>query len=50
MKRYESFFIYIFFSPVISTNIHHYLNNIFHDLKVLIKVIKTETFNVDFPS
>ena len=23
-------------------------NNIFHDLKVLKKVIKTETFNVDF--
>ena len=25
-------------------------NNIFHDLKVLMKVIKIETFNVDFPS
>ena len=25
-------------------------NNIFHDFKVLIKVFKAETFNVDFPS
>ena len=35
-----------FFSPVISTNTHHSLNNIFHDFKVLKKVIITETFNI----
>ena len=29
-------------------NIHFCLDNIYHYLKVLKKVIKTETFNVDF--
>ena len=47
MFCYESFFIYTFFSLIISSNIHH-LNIIFHEFKVLKKVIKTETFNVDF--
>ena len=46
MYSYESFFIYTFFSPVITTNIHCYLN-IFYDFKILMKVIKTETFNID---
>ena len=36
---------YLFFS----TNIHHCVNNS-HDIKVLMKVIKTETFNIDFTS
>ena len=36
-----------FFSPVISTNNHRCLNNIFHDFKVL-KVIKTETLTLTF--
>ena len=30
------------------TKIHRYLNNTFHECKVLKKFIKTETFNVDF--
>ena len=36
------------FSPVISSNIHRYFNNTFHEFKALNKVITTETFNVDF--
>ena len=47
--HYKSNFIYTFFSLVISSNIHRSLNGIFHDLKVLMKLIKTETFNIDFP-
>ena len=39
------FVIYIFFAPAISTNIHRYMNNSY-DIKILMKVIKTETFNV----
>ena len=42
------FFIHIFFSPVILSNIHRYFNNIFHEFKVLEMVITTETLNVDF--
>ena len=49
MYVYESFVIYIFFAPIISTNIHRNGNNS-HNIKVLMKVIKTETFNVDFIS
>ena len=46
---YESFFfLYTHFSPAISSNIHHYFNNIFHEFKVLKKVITTKTFNVNF--
>ena len=30
------------------TNIHQYLNNTFHEFKVLKKVIKTEIFYIDF--
>ena len=33
--------MYRFFNPIISTNIDHYVNNIFHGFKVLEKVIKT---------
>ena len=32
----------------ISSNIHRYFNNTFHKFKILKKVIKTGTFNVDF--
>ena len=42
--------IYILFSPVIWKNIHRCLNNIFRELKVLMKVIKTEMFRVNFSS
>ena len=41
-------FIYTFFSRVISSNIHRYFDNIFHECKVPKKVITTKTFNVDF--
>ena len=34
-------------SPVLS-NIHRYFINIFHEFKIMKKVITTETFNVDF--
>ena len=37
----------VLFSTVISSNIHCYFNNIFHEFKVLAKVITTGTFNVD---
>ena len=43
------FVVYILFAPVISINIHHCVNN-FPDIKVLMMVIETETFNVDFSS
>ena len=39
------FVVYILFAPVISTSIHRCVNNSY-DIKVLMKVIKTETFNV----
>ena len=32
-----------FFSPAISSNIHRYFSNTFHEFKVLKKVNKTET-------
>ena len=41
-------FINTFFASVISSNIHHYFNNIFHEFKVLQKVITTKMFNADF--
>ena len=50
MYTYEPSILYIFFALIISTGIHHCVNNISHDIKVLMKVIKTETFNVGFIS
>ena len=44
---FKYFVIYVFFVPVISTSIHHYVNNS-GDIKVLMKVITIETFNVGF--
>ena len=41
--------VYILYAPVISTNIHCCMYNS-SDIKVLMKVIKTETFNADFTS
>ena len=49
MYVYEYFIINIFFAPVISTSIHGWVNNS-HDITALMKVIKTETFNVGFIS
>ena len=49
MYAYESFVIFIFFTPVISTSIRRSVNNS-HNIKVLRKVIKTETFNIGFTS
>ena len=40
---------FILFAPVISTSIHHCVNNSL-DIKALMMVIETETFNVDFTS
>ena len=45
--RLYLFIVYILFAPVISTSIHRCVNNS-PDIKVLMKVIETETFNVDF--
>ena len=50
MYVYESFVIYIFLAPVISTSFHLCVNNISHDIKVLKVFFKTETFNVGFTS
>ena len=47
MHVYIFFVIYILFAPVILTILHRCVNNS-HDIKVLMKVIKTETFNVGF--
>ena len=41
--------VYILFVPVNSISIHHCVNNS-HDIKVLMKVIKTKMFNVGFTS
>ena len=41
------FVIYILFAPDISTSIHRCVNNS-NDINVLMKVIKTETFNIGF--
>ena len=41
-------FINAFFSYGISSNIHRYFNNIFHEFKAPKKVITTGTFHVDF--
>ena len=43
------FVAYILFAPVILTSIH-YCVNYSPDIKVLMKVIETETFKVDFTS
>ena len=37
-----------FFSPIILSNIHPYFNKIVYEFKILLKVITTETFNIDF--
>ena len=42
------FVVYISFGPVISTSIYHYVN--YSDIKVLMMVSETETFNVVFTS
>ena len=42
------FVVYFSFAPVISASIHRYVN--YSDIQVLMKVIETETFNVDFTS
>ena len=47
--RLYLFVIYTLFAPIISTSIHRYENNS-PDIKVLMKVIRTETFNVGFTS
>ena len=47
MHVYIFFVIYVLFAPIILTSIHRCVNN-YHDIKVLMKVIKTEMFNVDF--
>ena len=49
MHVYIFFVIYILFAFVISTSIHCYVNK-YRDIKVLMKVNKTETFNVGFTS
>ena len=43
------FVVYILFALVISTSIHRCMNSS-SDIKVLMKVIETETFNFDFIS
>ena len=43
------FVVYILLAPVIYTSIYHCVNNS-PDIKVLMKVIETETFNVGFTS
>ena len=42
------FVVYFSFGPVISASIHRYVN--YSDIKVLMMVTETETFNVDFNS
>ena len=50
LRTFMNLSLYTFsFAPVISTSIHRCVNN-FHDIKVLMKVIKTETFNIGFTS
>ena len=49
MQIYIFFVIYVLFAPVISTSIHRCVNTS-HDIKVLMMVIKTETFNISFTS
>ena len=43
------FVIYILFAPIILRSIYHCVDNS-HDIKVLMKVIKTEMFNIGFTS
>ena len=47
--RLYLFVVYILFAPIISTSIHRCVNNS-PDIKVLMNVIETKTFNVDFTS
>ena len=47
--RLYLFVVYVLFAPVISTIIHRCVNNS-PDIKLLMKVIEPETFNVDFTS
>ena len=42
--RLYLFVVYILFAPVISTSIHHCVNS-YLDIKIMMKVIKTEAFN-----
>ena len=49
MHVYIFFVIYILFAPFISTGIHRCGDNSY-DMKILMKVIKTESFNVGFTS
>ena len=49
MYVYIFFVIYILFAPVILTSIHRCSKNS-NDIKILMKFIKTETFNVGFTS
>ena len=49
MHVYIFFVIYVSFAFVISTNIHRCVNDS-PDIEVLMKVIKTETFNIGFTS
>ena len=49
MRTFYLFVVYIFLAPVISTSIHDCVDNS-PDIKVLVNVIETETFNVDFTS
>ena len=49
MQVYIFFVVYILFGHVILTSIYHRVNNS-HDIKVLIEVIKTETFHIGFTS
>ena len=49
MYIYTFFVIYIYFASIISTSIHRRVNNSY-DIKVLMKVIKTETCNVGVTS
>ena len=42
------FVVYFSFVPVISANIHRYVN--YFDIQALMMVTENETFNVDFKS
>ena len=47
MKWQERMYLWKY-SAGISSKIHRYFNDIFHELNILKKVITTETFNVNF--
>ena len=44
----KHFGFYNFLQDFISSNIHRDFNNIFHEFKILKKVIRTKTVTVDF--